>query len=89
MKSIFIIFSIALLSVIFSQTTLNLCTLCSLINTENVVDSFIQIEDSSEEDSFTINTNTPFHSTLRECFSSKLSPDSISGISLSVWQPPE
>lgn len=89
MKSIFIIFSIALMSVIFSQTTMNLCTLCSLINTENVVDSFIQIEDSCEEDSFTINTNTPFHTALRERLSSKLSPYSISGILLSVWQPPE
>ena len=89
MKSIFIIFSIALMSVIFSQTSMNICCLHSSFNTEYFCDSSIQVEDNYEEDNLTIDNNTSFHPILMQYLSGTLSPYSISGISRSVWQPPE
>jgi hypothetical protein len=86
-----IIFNIALMSVILlTQTTMNICSLHSLTNAEYVVEATIYVvEDSHEEDNLSINNNTACHPTLRQYRSNSLSPYAISGISPSVWQPPE
>ena len=90
MRGKIIILNIALMSVIFlSQTSMNICCLHSSFNIEYFCDSSIQVEDNYEEDNFTIDNNTSFHPLLMEYLSNALNPYSISGISSSVWQPPE
>lgn len=86
-----VIFNIALMSVILvNHTVLNISYLPSLIDAEYLVCSTIHvIEDNFEEDNLSVDDDTAYNPTLRKNLSSSLSPYAISGISPSVWQPPE
>ena len=86
-----IILYIGLISVIcLNLTVLNLSNLSSLINTEYLVESNIHlVEDNNEEDNLSIEDNTDYTSILNKNLSSLLHLCTISGISPSIWQPPE
>jgi hypothetical protein len=85
------ILNIALLSVvILNQTSMNICSSRSLINTEYLVDFTIhEVEDNYVEDNLAIDNNTSFHPLLKQSLLRSLCLNAISGISLTVWQPPE
>jgi hypothetical protein len=75
---------------ILSQTAMNVWNLHSTINTEYLVDSAIHVvEDNHEEDNLSIENNTDYNSAIKQNLSSSICLCPISGISPSIWQPPE
>jgi hypothetical protein len=89
-KRIIILTFVFLSILILSQAVMNLWNLHSSINTEYLVDSAIHVvEDNHEEDNLSIENNTDYNSAIKQNLSSSICLCSISGISPSIWQPPE
>jgi hypothetical protein len=89
MRKILIITFLAFLSVIlYCQPSLNIQPLHSPINTENVVDSFVEIEEICEDD-IIANSNCPsVYLLFEEKLYGTLSPYTVK-ITPDIWQPPE
>jgi hypothetical protein len=86
-----VILNIGLISVIcFNHRELNLSNLSSFINTEYLVESNIHlVDDNYEEDNLSIENGKDYKQALKQNLSSLLRLCTISGISKSIWQPPE
>jgi len=90
MKKPLIILYSAIVSVfLYSQAVKIDCTLHSIFQVENIMESSVHVEDNCEEDQFTDNIITPFHLPVREYLPKSLFLYTISGITPFVWQPPE
>jgi hypothetical protein len=75
---------------ILSQTAMNVWNLHSSINTEYFVDyTFHVVGENHEEDNLSLENSTDYNSTLRQNLPSLPGFCTISGISPSIWQPPE
>ena len=89
-KKIIILTFVFMSVLLLSQAAMNLWNLHSSINTEYLVDSVIHVvEDNHEEDNLSIENNTDYNSKLKQNLSCCLRLCTISGISPSIWQPPE
>jgi hypothetical protein len=88
-KSIIILWFIVLTVFFYSFYTKNSDTLYLLINTENIVNSFVQIEDNCQEDNITRSNTTSLKINLLKDLDWNFSPYLLPGTGPSVWQPPE
>jgi hypothetical protein len=86
-----IIINIALMSgILLNQMVMDLSNFPLLIHTECLVDPFIHIvADNHEEDNLPIEYSANYCFTVQQNISSSPGPYIISGISPSVWRPPE
>jgi hypothetical protein len=75
---------------LLSNTAMNIWNLHSPVNTEYLVDSTIHMtEENHEEDNLSIGDSTDYCLTEIQSLPGSQCPYIISGISPSVWQPPE
>ncbi len=89
-KRIIILTFVFLSVLLLSQAALNQLNFFSSIDTEYLTDSAIHVvEDNHEEDNLTIENNTDYNLTLKQTLSGWKHLYIISGISQSIWQPPE
>ncbi len=76
--------------VLLNQTLMNFNNLPTLINSGCSVDYAIQVtEDSHEDDNFSFGSATNYCLTINQNLPGSRGPYIISGISPSIWQPPE
>ena len=75
---------------LLSNTAMNIWNLHSHVNTEYLVDSTIHMtEENHEEDNLSIGDSTDYCLAKIHSLHSSQYPYIISGISPSIWQPPE
>jgi hypothetical protein len=90
MKKIFIIFYVFLVSVFFySQSTMDICRLHSILASENVMELCGPTEDICQEDVLVKPDENASYKRTKDFLSATLSPLTIPGIRPFIWQPPE
>ena len=89
-KRIILLTFVFLSVLLLSQAAMNQWNLHSLINTEYLTDSAIHlVEENHEDEILSIGNNTDYCVIINQNLSKSRNLNVISGISPSVWQPPE